>query len=127
MPGSDGRLSRRRLPVALQLAQQRADLGRLEGLASLAGIVEEAAAGLRAELVVRHLLLDELRGLEALVAERFTHVPAGAIEDVHATPVDEFEDADRGVAKTHPRAERAVDVLGRRHTLFDEPYRLVHQ
>src|SRR5688572_3313510 len=69
-----GNSSRLLPPVALELAQQRADLLRLERVATLAGVIEEAAAGLRTELVVRHLLLDEPRRLEPIVAQRLAHV-----------------------------------------------------
>src|SRR5256885_2240460 len=107
---SRGSRSRRRLPVALELAEQRADLRRLEGVTPVARVVEEAAPGLGAELVVRHLLLDEARGLEAVVAERLAHVAARAIQDVHTAPVDELEDSDRGVARSE---ERRVGEEGR--------------
>src|SRR5438046_9536129 len=69
-----GRSSPRRLPIALELPQERASLRDLERRAPLAGVVKEAAAGLGTQLVVRHLPLDQARGLEARVAERLAHV-----------------------------------------------------
>ena len=49
------------------------------------------------------------------------------MEDVHAAPVDELEDADLRVTEPHPRLERAVDVLGRCDALLDEAHGLVHE
>src|SRR6185503_11317303 len=116
-----------RLPAPLELTQEVAHLGRLERLAAIAGVVEESPPGLGAELVTRDLFLDEPRRPEAVVAERLGEKAAGAVQDVDATPVDELEDADRRVAKSHPGLEGSIHVLGRRHTLLDQAHRLVHQ
>src|SRR6185369_16392886 len=119
--------SSRGLPAAPQLAQQIADLGGLERFAAIAGVVEEPAPGLRAELVARDLLLDQARRPEAIVAERFGQKAARAVEDVDAAPVDELEDADRRVAESHPGLEGAVDVFRRRDAFLDQTHGLVHQ
>src|SRR5262249_53713605 len=86
--------SSRRVPLALELPQQRANLRGLERLAPIARVVEKAASGLGPEVVFGHLPLDEARRLEPIVAERLAHVAAGAIEDVHSAPIDELEDSD---------------------------------
>src|SRR5258705_11838072 len=116
-----------RAPVATELPEQGPHLRALERLALVAGVVEEPAAGLRSELVPRHLLLDQPRGPEAIVAEGRRQEPAGAVQDVHAAPVDELEDSDRRIAPSQAGLERAVDVLGYRHALLASGQRLVHE
>src|SRR5206468_2741162 len=119
--------SSRRLPPALELPEQIAHLRRLERFAPLARVVEEAAAGLRAELVARDLLLDQPGRAEAVVAERPGQEAARPMQDVDAAPVDELEDADRRVAEAHAGAKGPIDVFRRRDAFLDQANGLVHQ
>src|SRR5262249_11115490 len=126
--GTDrSRGSRSRLSLLAEATQQPPQLLRLEALAGLSGIVEEPAARLGPELLALHLLLDQTRRLVACLAGDPRHELARAIEDVHAAPVDELEDADAGIPEPESSADGAVDLLRRRHALLDEANRLVHQ
>src|SRR5881409_4019592 len=123
----ENRSRRVALALALETAQELADLRRLEALARLTRVVEEPASGLGPELAALHLLLHQPGCPVALIARRPPHERARPVEDVDATPVDELEDADAGIAEAHPRADRAIDLLGHGHPFFDEAHCLVHE
>src|SRR5262249_61942341 len=116
--------SPRRSPPTPELPQQIAHFRRLERLAPLARVVEKTAPGLRAQLVTRDLLLDQPRRAKAVVAERLGQKPAGPMQDVDATPVDELEDAHRRVAEAHAGAKGSIDVFRRRHAFLDQAHGL---
>src|SRR5436309_7680241 len=108
-------------------SEQGPYLGGLERFPPVARVVVEPASGLGPELVPGDLLLDQARGAESLLAEGLRQEPARAVQDVDTAPVDELEDSDGRVAKSHAGFEGAVHVLGRGHALFDQAYRLFHQ
>lgn len=124
--------SRDRAPGARQSEVTKQVDHRLQPLCAIgvdvhAGIIEKACARAQPDPAFVHIAGNDVRRPIALAAERAFEIPARVVQDVAATPVDEFEQAEHGVAEAEAVADRLVDLLRTGDAFLDHACGLVHR
>ena len=75
--------------------------------------------------VVRHVVFDDLRGSEPVLPGRVRHVTTGMKQNIATAPVDEFQQAKNGEAKSEAIFGGLVYIFGAGDTFFDQSRGLV--
>src|SRR3954451_17174414 len=89
--------------------------------------MEKACARSQADPALVHVPRNDLGCTIAVAAECAFKITTGVVEDVAATPVDEFEQPEHGIAEAEAVADRLVDVFCASDAFLDHARGLVHR
>ncbi len=90
-------------------------------------VIQEARAGAQADPSLMHVAGNDVRRAIAVAAKSALKIATGVVQDVAATPVDELEEAEHGIAKAEAVADRLVDLFRAGDALLDHACSLVHR